>query len=684
MEIKNTGKLIANLRKSKNLDQGELAIKIGVTDKAVSKWETGNGLPDIQQILSLSKFFGVSVDDLLNGEISSLSKNNQMSTLERASLEGPESLESLKNAGVDIFKHDEFGNHLLDYIFKHNLIRVYDFLVENEFIKPIYLSHLFNSIDQPDFACNLFKSIYRSDLLLKFEFNFKYNLKKDIKNEGIIQGKILHFLTSNNRKVNIQDVFYFQPINLIEINSTIHNFFRNRGFDAFPSISLNNRLIHIKDFEISTKSFADDSDLIPTEWFNNSKFLESIFYNAINNHDSNLILKITPFIIKNNDSVINNKELFIGNFKDPEKAQFVFSSDTFFGLGSKFVNLNPVYNYQNYYVYSFGHFIQLSDEQFIELISFGSEKLIKPLLPYLKGLKSSNEQINLNSIASNSLVITTISKYKQNWLFKYFESSKLTKEQVDLINHTSDSNSVAKINLELVSFNNLLVTNNISHFKQKIENEVLGKFNYSLELKALINGQNKIEIVELKKILSFFVENEHLLNVNGKDFENFLLTHSDYNLEGLLSSLMGLIQRSPAYKIKNALFNRNWRQNQSLYNENRSEYFKIFLRTFIDFDQFLPHYEALMDLNLILDESKLNFIEFLVPLLPDWQKDLLLNNYKSGNLKVIKALINAGSCFLISGHSNPPSRNSYEPLTYSEKYRDLTKTNLTKLSLVNI
>lgn len=68
MDPKGTGKFIAKLRKEKNLTQIQLAEKLQVTNKAVSKWETGNGYPDIDSLLALSKVFDVSVNELLSGK----------------------------------------------------------------------------------------------------------------------------------------------------------------------------------------------------------------------------------------------------------------------------------------------------------------------------------------------------------------------------------------------------------------------------------------------------------------------------------------------------------------------------------------------------------------------------------------------------------------------------------------
>ena len=62
-----TGKFIAELRRSKNLTQEELGRKLGVSNKTVSRWENGNYMPDIETLRLLSKEFGVSMEELLDG-----------------------------------------------------------------------------------------------------------------------------------------------------------------------------------------------------------------------------------------------------------------------------------------------------------------------------------------------------------------------------------------------------------------------------------------------------------------------------------------------------------------------------------------------------------------------------------------------------------------------------------------
>lgn len=67
MNASETGKLISSKRREKGLTQKELAEKLGVTDKAVSKWETGRGMPDVSVLENLSKELEVSVSEILNG-----------------------------------------------------------------------------------------------------------------------------------------------------------------------------------------------------------------------------------------------------------------------------------------------------------------------------------------------------------------------------------------------------------------------------------------------------------------------------------------------------------------------------------------------------------------------------------------------------------------------------------------
>jgi hypothetical protein len=66
--MKNIGETIASLRKNKGMTQNELAEKMNVTDKAVSKWERNLSCPDVNTISKLADILGVSVEELLNSK----------------------------------------------------------------------------------------------------------------------------------------------------------------------------------------------------------------------------------------------------------------------------------------------------------------------------------------------------------------------------------------------------------------------------------------------------------------------------------------------------------------------------------------------------------------------------------------------------------------------------------------
>lgn len=64
-----TGSMIKQLREKKNLTQAELANKLNVSDKTVSKWETGKGYPDITLLQPIADIMGVSVAEILSGNV---------------------------------------------------------------------------------------------------------------------------------------------------------------------------------------------------------------------------------------------------------------------------------------------------------------------------------------------------------------------------------------------------------------------------------------------------------------------------------------------------------------------------------------------------------------------------------------------------------------------------------------
>ena len=72
-----TGKFIAEQRKANGLSHMQLAEKLGITDRAVSKWETGKSLPDASIMLELCEILKITVNDLLSGEVVTMDNYNK-------------------------------------------------------------------------------------------------------------------------------------------------------------------------------------------------------------------------------------------------------------------------------------------------------------------------------------------------------------------------------------------------------------------------------------------------------------------------------------------------------------------------------------------------------------------------------------------------------------------------------
>ncbi|MBR3002688.1 MAG: helix-turn-helix domain-containing protein [Clostridia bacterium] len=71
------GKFIAECRKKNNLTQMQLAEKLNITDRAISKWETGKGMPDSSIMLDLCAELKISVNELLSGEVIKMDAYNE-------------------------------------------------------------------------------------------------------------------------------------------------------------------------------------------------------------------------------------------------------------------------------------------------------------------------------------------------------------------------------------------------------------------------------------------------------------------------------------------------------------------------------------------------------------------------------------------------------------------------------
>ena len=119
------GKTIATLRKTKGWTQVELAEKLNVSDKAVSKWESESGLPEISQLPTMATLFGVTIDYLLTGK----TPEKEIVTISKAELCAKTDDVSLAEEVKDL-PHDENNKKIVDYILQYQSLNVFKKLCE--------------------------------------------------------------------------------------------------------------------------------------------------------------------------------------------------------------------------------------------------------------------------------------------------------------------------------------------------------------------------------------------------------------------------------------------------------------------------------------------------------------------------------------------------------------------------
>ncbi len=68
MDQNKIGNFIADMRKAKNITQKQLAEQLGISDRTISKWECGNGMPEVSMMLPLCEILEINVNELLSGE----------------------------------------------------------------------------------------------------------------------------------------------------------------------------------------------------------------------------------------------------------------------------------------------------------------------------------------------------------------------------------------------------------------------------------------------------------------------------------------------------------------------------------------------------------------------------------------------------------------------------------------
>ena len=100
MDMVKMGSFLAELRKENNLTQAELGEKLGVTNKTISRWETGNYMPPVEMLEELSNMYGMTINELLSGK--------KLSTEEYKEMAETNIKETLKASAFNLKEKQEF------------------------------------------------------------------------------------------------------------------------------------------------------------------------------------------------------------------------------------------------------------------------------------------------------------------------------------------------------------------------------------------------------------------------------------------------------------------------------------------------------------------------------------------------------------------------------------------------
>ena len=267
MNYEDIGKFIKERRKNANLTQKELASRVGVTDKAVSKWETGRGIPDISMLETLAKELNCSIIEILKGK--EILKDNI----------NKDDLDSYIKEGLNYSQGK----------YKNIINKIISFLI----IFIVVLVFILNIIN----IYNQHKKYYPTGIIPFGDLNeYHRYINEDIKNIKDLISKI------KNNQGSYDDKEYG---NIMRVISNIDKYINDDKFLTYNGEGYTLNEIYLNEYDL----YYDSSIFSLASIMHNKdeKYQElayALAYNSVNNHNSesySLVYKYElyrPFIVK--------------------------------------------------------------------------------------------------------------------------------------------------------------------------------------------------------------------------------------------------------------------------------------------------------------------------------------------------------------------------------------------------
>jgi len=271
------GKIIKDLRLSKGLTQQELADLLGVSDKAISKWETGGGYPDISLLPELAKVFSVNLDYLMTGKEP---VPMTLSEFEHLAKYGDELLyKSLKSKNHLFSIYNEYGKELMDYVLQYENTKIFNLLVSEGSFSNWMKNRMSRQVTDQEI---LYLMIISNNQYLLNKHGRKLRIDVNKPLDGV--DKLIHVLFTDERvssatKELIMGFPNFRIRNLF-LNYFLSELIRLDDSEYLPQLI--ERCIHIN--ESALKQFAEQERLNPIhtktiremESFNGNFYIEDL------------------------------------------------------------------------------------------------------------------------------------------------------------------------------------------------------------------------------------------------------------------------------------------------------------------------------------------------------------------------------------------------------------------------
>lgn len=304
------GNLLTELRTKKNMTQRELAEKLMVSDKTISRWETGGSLPDMDMIHAISKFFKISINDLSLLRVESKEGNEEIvhDMIKEFSYKDKQKIRIIKIISIIAISIITFISGAFIFSLSYNKFKVYNVIIKSDDMYPTYGNYVETKIKNTLSLNNL--------MLRNYTIKNTDNVSVD-----------LYFLLDDNENIlysynNLYNIKFIDSESYIKIKS-LNKYFDNLYIKVTIIDSNNN----IKTFKGKIE-FALD--------FSNNKIYNNNDNSSINNDTINLNPEEIKIILINNgfentsEGVFikkNNKQL-IQYYLDSNKFYHSFEKDT--------------------------------------------------------------------------------------------------------------------------------------------------------------------------------------------------------------------------------------------------------------------------------------------------------------------------------------------------------------------